>query len=105
MITKKIEKQTVRNPLEVQYFGAAPFGFGAERAMKFSAAPCEPRQQAAFENVVDGNPSRDYLGEALSETMSGEDDVCFNFMIQVQGADKVAELGVEDATTTWGRTR
>jgi hypothetical protein len=102
VITQKIEKQTVRNPLEVQYFGAAPFGFGRERAMKFSAAPCEQREQSAFENIAAGDPSPDYLRDALAATMKGEDDICFNFMIQVQGADKVAELGVEDATTTWG---
>ena len=102
LITEKIEKQTVRNPLEVQYFGAAPFGFGPERAMKFSAAPCgEPREQAPFKPIVAGDPSRDYLREALVKTMQGEEDVCFNFMIQLAGVDKVADLGIEDATTTW----
>ena len=69
--------------------------------MKFSAAPCEKREQAAFENVVAGDPSPDYLREALTETMKGEDDVCFDFMIQVHGADELEEADVEDATTTW----
>jgi len=101
VIKHEIEERTVRNPLKVQYFGAAPFGFGPERAMKFSAAPCEKREQAVFENVVAGDPPPDFLREALSETMKGEDDVCFDFMIQVQGTDKLEELGVEDATTTW----
>ena len=60
------------------------------------------REQAAFENVVAGDPSPDYLREALTETMKGEDDVCFDFMIQVRGADELEEQHVEDATTTWG---
>jgi hypothetical protein len=106
VIKEKIEKRTVRNPLEVQYFGAAPFAFGPERAMKFSAAPCEEREQAPFENAVAGDPSPDYLREALTETMKGEDDVCFDFMILVRSADELKEdpgleHHVENATTTW----
>jgi hypothetical protein len=101
VIQNEIEEQTVRNPLEVQYFGAAPFGFGPERAMKVSAAPCEERDQPAFENVVAGDPSPDYLREALTETMKGDDDVCFDFMIQVRGADELEEQHVENATTIW----
>jgi hypothetical protein len=77
------------------------YGFGPERAMKFSAAPCEEREQAAFENAVAGDPSPDDLREALTETMKGEDDVCFDFMIQVQSADELKEHHVEDATTAW----
>jgi hypothetical protein len=102
VIKGKIEKQTVRNPLEVQYFGAAPFGFGPERAMKFSAVPCgEKREQAPFEPIVAGDPLPNYLREALTEKMKGKDDVCFDFMIQVRGADELEEQHVEDATTTW----
>jgi catalase len=64
------------------------------------------REQTPFANIVAGDPSSDYLREALSETMKGEDDVCFDFMIQVRSADELkAEPGlehhVEDATTTW----
>ena len=101
LITQEIETRTVRNPLQVQYFGAAPFGFGPDQAMKFSAAPCEKREQAVFENVVAGDPSPDYLREALTETMKGDDDVCFDFMIQVRGADELEEQHVENATTIW----
>jgi hypothetical protein len=106
VITHEIETRTVRDPLEVQYFGAAPFAFGPERAMKFSAAPCEEREQAPFENAVAGDPSPDYLREALTETIKGEDDVCFDFMILVRSADELKEdpgleHHVENATTTW----
>lgn len=101
VIKQKIETRTVRNPLEVQYFGAAPFGFGPDRAMKFSAAPCKPRTQEPFETVVAGDPSPDYLREALTETMQGEEDVCFDFMIQLRGPGDLAETQLEDATTTW----
>ena len=37
----------VANPLEAQYFSGAPFLFGKDRVMKFSAKPCEnlPKQE------------------------------------------------------------
>ena len=94
---------TVRNPLQVQYFGAAPFGFGPDQAMKFSAEPCTKQDGAEepFDKVVAGNPSTDYLREALTKTMEGEDDVCFDFMIVVDGPNRLNEANIEDATTIW----
>ncbi len=101
VINKEIKTRTVRNPLEVQYFGAAPFGFGPDRAMKVSAAPCMPREQEPFATVVKGDPSPNYLQEALTATMLGNDEVCFDFMIQVRsGADLEVEH-IENATTLW----
>ena len=100
-VIQKIKDRVVRNPLQVQYFGAAPFGFGAERAMKFSAKPCADHEQFAFGRIVEEDPSRNYLGEALTETMRGEEDICFDFMIQLRGAGDLEVEHMEDATTTW----
>jgi len=99
-VALKISQQTVRNPMQVQYFGAAPFLFGAGQAMKFSAAPCTATEQAKFGEITADYPSKDYLREALSLTMKGTQDVCYDFKIQVRSVDADA-LNIEDATTTW----
>ncbi len=99
-VAAKISRQTVRNPMQVQYFGAAPFLFGADRAMKFSAAPCTAIKQAEFVGITADNPSKDYLREALSQTMKGKQDVCYDFGVQVRSVDADV-LNIEDATTTW----
>ena len=96
----KIAKQIVRNPLQVQYFGAAPFLFSAGRAMKFSAAPCTKIDQQAFVGVTADNPSPNYLREALDQSLNGEQDVCFDFKIQVRSVEE-GDLNIEDATTSW----
>ncbi len=100
-VIREISEQTVRNPLQVQYFGAAPFLFGAGRAMKFSAAPCTVTEQAPFTDVTPDNPSADYLREALNQTMKGKQDVCYDFKVQVRIAADAKDLNIEDATTTW----
>ena len=99
-IAKKIAQQTVRNPMQVQYFGAAPFLFGPNQAMKFSSTPAEPIHQAPFDEITKDSPSENYLREALDLTMAGSDDICFDFMIQTRTAD-TQDLNIEDATTTW----
>lgn len=99
-VVAKISRQTVRNPLQAQYFGAAPFLFGEKRVMKFSAAPCEPTEQAEFDEITDDNPSKDYLREALSGTMGGKQDVCYDFKIQVRSVND-QDLNLEDATSIW----
>lgn len=94
-IVQQIKAIPVANPLEVQYFSAAPFLFGPDRVMKFSARPCgELKPQ-----VLPENPSENYLHEALVKTMSQEEDICFDFMVQVRG--KEPDLNIEDATTVW----
>lgn len=105
VIKGKIERKTVRNPMQVEYFGAAPFWFGAGQAMRFSAAPCEATDQAPFVDVTPDNPSKDYLGEALTQTMKGKKDVCYDFKVQLRSVDaddpKLEELKLEDATKIW----
>ena len=99
-IVGKIVRQTVRNPMQVQYFGAAPFLFGDGRAMKFSASPCVATPQPPFTEITADNPPQNYLRAALARTMSGNKDVCYDFRIQTRD-DGDEGLKIEDATTTW----
>ncbi len=95
-LAKQIEQIPVANPLEVQYFSAAPFLFGSDRVMKFSVKPCA----GVKPQVVPENPSQNYLREALIETMSLDEDVCFDFMVQVRGKGEEG-LNIENASTEW----
>lgn len=78
-----IQKADVGNPLGIQYFSAAPFLFGSDRVMKFSAKPCAAVPPAH-------SPPRprpeNYLRDALSETMHKEETLYFDFMLQVRSS-------------------
>jgi len=91
-----IKKTPVANPLEVAYFGASPFLFGANRVMRVSVAP----RGAKKEQRVPPNASQHYLREALQKTMAGNEDVVFDFQIQVRKAGE-NDLHIEDATRFW----
>lgn len=99
-IAALISSKVVRNPIQVQYFGAAPFLFGSGQAMKFSVAPCVSTEQSPFEKITPDNPSKDYLHEALAQSVNCGEDICFNFMIQTRSIN-TDNLNIEDATTTW----
>ena len=108
----QIKSKIVRNPLEVQYFAAAPSTFGNDRVMKFSAAPCGgEKTQIPFNDPSEATPN--YLHEALASTMSQGENVCFDLKIQVQSIDQVkadrknsdvskGDL-IEDATREWDK--
>lgn len=99
-VAAEISAKTVRDPLKVQYFGAAPFLFGPGQIMKFSAVPTVIVEQKPFEHITTDNPSANYLRDSLGETMSGKGVIEYDFMIQTRCA-KDDGLNVEDATTTW----
>ena len=91
-----IKSKPVANPLGVEYFGAAPFLFGENRVMRFSAMPAGGEQAQILPDPADEN----YLRSALLERMKQAEPVSFDFMVQVRGKDE-ADLGIEDATTQW----
>jgi hypothetical protein len=91
-----IKQIPVANPLEVAYFGAAPFLFGSNRVMRISVVPQGPKKP----QIVPDSPSDNYLREALQETMSGSEDVIFEVNVQVRNAGEEA-LHIEDATRFW----
>lgn len=106
----QIKEKTVRNPTEVQYFGAAPSLFGNDRVMKFSAEPCGGER---IQNPFDEMPGDNYLHDALVATLAQhQEKVCFDFKVQVLSIDQVREDRnsnidenasdlIEDATRVW----
>jgi hypothetical protein len=98
----KIKGSAVANPLQTTYFGAAPFMFGPDRAMKVSVAPCAAVEQPVLE-ITDKSPPENYLRDALAATMRGSERICFDFRIQTRTRAEVKESKeIEDATTLWG---
>ena len=95
-VVQQIKAKPVANPLEIQYFGAAPFLFGADRVMKFTIEP----KGGEKPQVVPANASENYLNEALLKRMCRRGAVVFSFKVQVRGKD-ANNLDIENATTAW----
>jgi hypothetical protein len=88
------------SPFDNSYFGAAPFGFGEGRAMRFSAKPVNPMTGDVGAAVQDA----DYLRAALRQRMNqaGGKDICFDFQIQVRdSAHLKIDEDIEDACRAW----
>ena len=89
------------SPLDNQYFSAAPFLFGPDRAMKFSAQPLAPVTAETLD-VSDPRCLRTALHQRL--TAAGASPVVFTFQVQVRTgaelADKI-DTDIEDATVEW----
>lgn len=101
IVKQVIQTTDVGNPLGIQYFSAAPFLFGTDRVMKFSA---KPRVQVPPEKSPPRPRPENYLRDALTETMHGNEALHFDFMLQVRGKD--ADFGrdnelIENASTQW----
>jgi hypothetical protein len=91
------------SPVDNEYFGAAPFLFGEDAAMRFSARPRSPVAGESL-NLTD----EDYLRAALRERLAvGAQDVVFDFQVQVRKASELAasiEADIEDACVDWDPT-
>jgi len=90
-----IQSTPVANSLGIQYFSAAPFLFGADRVMKFSAKPCAEVPPTEIPNP----PPDNYLRDALTETMRRNEPLHFDFMLQVRSDGD--DLGIENASSEW----
>jgi len=95
-IVKQIKATAVANPLNIQYFSAAPFLFGQDRVMKFSVKPIH--QVSPIELPAD--PTDDYLQSALTESMNQNELIEFDFMVQVRNDED--DMGIENASSLWG---
>lgn len=89
------------SPVDNRYFSAAPFLFGPDKVMKFSAKPVSPAT-GDVPNVAE----EDYLRTALHKrlTASNAEDVLFEFQVQVRSASDLAgkiEAEIEDAHFEW----
>jgi hypothetical protein len=88
------------SPFDNTYFGAAPFGFGEGRAMRFAAKPVNPMTGPVGTAVNDENYLRDALRRRMAE--AGGKDICFDFQIQVRDAGQLEiEEDIEDACSAW----
>ncbi len=97
-IVKQIKSTAVANPLNIQYFGAAPFLFGQDRVMKFSAKPLYQVNPITLPPDL----APDYLRRALTESISQSDPIEFDFMVQVRNDD---EMEIENASSLWDEKR
>jgi hypothetical protein len=86
-----IMRQTVRNPLESQYFTTTPFALGGT-AIKLSARPCG----GAYASPEDASPDR--LRAALRASLAAG-DACFELLVQPQTDPRA--MPIEDATVEW----
>jgi hypothetical protein len=89
------------SPFDNTYFGAAPFGFGEGRAMRFAAKPVNPMTGPVGAAVNDDNYLRDSLGRRMAEAQGK--DICFDFQIQVRSTSQLTDLenDIEDACKAW----
>lgn len=94
-IVQSIQITPVANPLGIPYFSAAPYLFGPDRVMKFSARP-----RVAIPPAQVPQPSVDnYLRNSIIETLHGKEPIVFDFLVQIR--KEVGEVDIENATTIW----
>ncbi len=103
IVTKIIAPTQLANPLDAQYFSAAPFLFGKDKVAKFSAKPRDP----ANPTLTPANPSDNYLRMAMKKSLdfpSGQPAV-FDFQVQLRPDGTEDELkksyDIEDASAKW----
>jgi len=92
------------SPVDNRYFSAAPFLFGPDKVMKFSAKPVSPAS-GDVPNVAE----EDYLRTALHKRLTATNaaDILFEFQVQVRSASDLAgkiEAEIEDAHFEWVET-
>ncbi|MFW5444440.1 MAG: catalase family protein [Methylococcaceae bacterium] len=97
-IVQGIQATATANPLNIQYFSAAPFLFGADKVMKFSVKPLQQVNPVELPE----NPSADYLQNALTESMSQNQTIEFDFMVQLRNDENMM---IENASSLWDEDR
>jgi hypothetical protein len=93
-----IKETDVGNPLGIQYFSAAPFLFGSDQVMKFSAKPCTEVYPVHSPDPLT-EKENNYLREALTKTVSVNGVITFDFMVQLRS--EVNEVDIENASEEW----
>jgi len=94
-IVKQIKSTAVANPLNIQYFSAAPFLFGQDKVMKYSVKPV----YQISPTVLPPDLAPDYLRRALSDSMAQNERIEFDFMVQLR--NKGDDMGIENASSIW----
>ena len=97
-IVTQIQATAIANPLNIQYFGAAPFLFGQDQVMKFSVKPVSQVSPAE----LPADPTPDYLRSAVTESMKQNRSIEFDFMLQVRND---GDMGIENASSLWSESQ
>jgi hypothetical protein len=91
LIAYRIASSPIPSPLTISYFSMAPFAFGPDQAMKYSARPCSHNPRPSAE---ERGPN--FLRRELSRGLaSGE--ACFDLMVQL----RKGSMPIEDLTVEW----
>jgi len=102
-----IKRKTVRNPLEVQYFSAAPFLFGPDRVMKYSVIPAAGEiMQKPFSPEEGVSQDPDYLALALKESLTQGKTIQLSFLVQVVDESQLEgkkPVMIENAAKPWDK--
>jgi hypothetical protein len=99
-IIAAIRQSAVHSPVAAEYFSAAPFKFGDDRVMKYSAIPISDKTapQPDFSRP-------NYLREALAKRLAqGSPYVSFEFRVQLRANSDVegqVDKQMENAQTEW----
>lgn len=93
-IAYNIASKSITSPLQASYFSMAPFTFGANRWVKYSARPCPRAAPAAAQGSAPR--SENFLREALVSTLDRE-PACFELMVQ----ERKGDMPLDDATVEW----
>lgn len=95
-LIQKIQQTAIANPLKVSYFGAAPFMFGQGKVMRFCVKPQAPEPSPP---EIPQPPEHNYLREAVTTTMNEQNDLIFDFCVQVRSEGD--DMHIEDASQSW----
>ncbi|MEH2253166.1 catalase family protein [Nostoc sp.] len=96
-ILKTIQKKTVTNQLQIQYWSTTPYKLG-HHAIKFSVKPSVTESNI---QIAPNLESENFLREVMVERLSRQ-EVCFDFLVQLQ--KNPDQMPVEDATVEWSET-
>lgn len=96
-VAYRIASQKITSPLAATYYSMAPFQFGPNRAVKYSARPCAKPERADAAALSGGGP--DFLKEALNKGLSSE-AACFELLVQ----ERKGDMDTENALVEWSES-
>ena len=86
------------HPVQNKYFGAAPFLFGPNHAMRYRVTPIGE----GFAEAIDVSKD-DYLRDGLSERLGAGKTIRFVFEAQIRSKEEITDIGqqIENACLDW----
>lgn len=95
------QRPPVANPLGAQYFSAAPFLYGSDQVMKFTAIPLAE----VTPDKIPPPPAQNFLREALTASLQKTDVYQFDFRVQLRNRFDDVDLEIENASFEWDAQR